>query len=227
MTENQILKMRLLKELALSDEPKSVDFCREAYKFLTEGDDAKSRTRNVSDAPWPKDGIYIIFKDGQYKPFEKDADFNRDDVKYIGIVYDGHSFAIALKDLGEFKLVRDGVKCPSDHPLYRDAECEALIDWECIERTKHIQELGTDIPLADGEYIPSLPMLVVMRAWAKDINEALEFVGGEPFDMDSYYWSVTEYYSSNAWLVNFSSGIVNYYYKYNSNVVRPVAAFNL
>ncbi len=176
----------------------------------------------------PEDGIYIIFRNGQYKPFEKDAAFNKDDVKYIGVVYDGHSFAIALKDLGEFQLVKDGVKCPSYHPLYHDTECEALIDWDCTERTKHIQELGTDIELPDGEYIPSLPMLVVMRAWAKKINEILEFVGGEPFDMDSYYWSCTEGSSRVAWNVNFSSGLVSYYSKYGTTyVVRPVAAFNL
>ena len=175
----------------------------------------------------PKGGIYIIFRDGQYKLFEKDAAINKDDVKYIGVIYDGHSFAIALKDLGEFQLVKDGVKCPSNHPLYRDAECEALIDWECIEHTKHIQELGTDIELPDGEYIPSLPMLVVMRAWAEKINEALEFVGGELFDMGSSYWSCTEYGSTGAWYVSFHSGYVLTTGKYYSYVVRPVAAFNL
>lgn len=41
---------------------------------------------------------------------------------------------------------------------------------------------------------------------------------------DSNYWSVTEYNSNNAWNVNFNSGNVNNNNKYNSNVVRPVAA---
>lgn len=38
MTKNQELKMQLLKEFGIYDEPKSIDFCREAYKFLVEGD---------------------------------------------------------------------------------------------------------------------------------------------------------------------------------------------
>ena len=41
---------------------------------------------------------------------------------------------------------------------------------------------------------------------------------------DSNYWSVTENNSNNAWNVNFNTGNVNNNNKYNSNVVRPVAA---
>ena len=36
MNQIQEMKMRLLKEFAISDDKKTVDFCREAYKFLTE-----------------------------------------------------------------------------------------------------------------------------------------------------------------------------------------------
>ncbi len=38
MDKAQVLKMQLLKEFGIIDEKKSVDFCREAYKFLTEGE---------------------------------------------------------------------------------------------------------------------------------------------------------------------------------------------
>ena len=38
MNQNQDLKMQLLKQFGISDEPKTIDFCREAYKFLVEGD---------------------------------------------------------------------------------------------------------------------------------------------------------------------------------------------
>ena len=41
MNQNQELKMQLMKEFGISDEPKTVDFCREAYKFLIEGDSLK------------------------------------------------------------------------------------------------------------------------------------------------------------------------------------------
>ncbi len=32
------LKMWLLEKYGISDEPKTIDFCREAYKFIMEGD---------------------------------------------------------------------------------------------------------------------------------------------------------------------------------------------
>jgi hypothetical protein len=38
MNQNQELKLQLLKQFGISDELKTVDFCREAYKFLIEGD---------------------------------------------------------------------------------------------------------------------------------------------------------------------------------------------
>ena len=38
MTEIQKMKMELLDKFGIVDDPKSVDFCREAYKFLAEGD---------------------------------------------------------------------------------------------------------------------------------------------------------------------------------------------
>ena len=38
MNTNQELKMQLLKEFGIYDEIKSIEFCREAYKFLIEGD---------------------------------------------------------------------------------------------------------------------------------------------------------------------------------------------
>ena len=51
---------------------------------------------------------------------------------------------------------------------------------------------------------------------------------GSPFAIpsNSYYWSVTEYGSYYAWLVNFGSGYVYLNDKYYSSAVRPVAAFN-
>ncbi len=231
MTQNQEMKMQLLKEFAINDEPKTVDFCREAFKFLTEDENRGIPKAPISfaeprHAKSENNGIYLIYEDNSYAFYTKDSDTNN--VKYIGINHDGHAFAVALKDLGRFQLLKDDVECPEKSDFYVRRECDALNDWECIERTKHIQELGTDIPLKDGEYIPALPMVAAMCYWAeRGLNEALEAVGGEPLDMDSGYWSVTEYYSYNAWGVYFNNGIVYGNYKYNSYVVRPVAAFNL
>lgn len=50
---------------------------------------------------------------------------------------------------------------------------------------------------------------------------------GTPFTIpsNSNYWSVTECYSTGAWLVYFNEGYVGISNKFNSNGVRPVAAF--
>jgi hypothetical protein len=178
---------------------------------------------NATKSP---NGVYIVYEDGHYEPFN--GENSKENVKYVGIVHDGHAFCVALKDLGEFPLVKDIRKCPDESDLYVRRECDALNDWEYVERTKHIQEVGTDIPLEEGEYLPSLPMLVAMCYWAeRGLNAALEYVGGEPLRMDEYYWSATEYGSTYAWGVYFGSGSVGYYTKCSGCVARAVAAFNL
>ena len=225
MTENQKMRLELYREFK--------EEAQKAYDFIMGGE--KREVSNpapvaVASGNTVPNGLYLVYEDGGYKPYTGDNDkSDAKGVKYIGIVHDGHSFCVALKDLGKYALVQDTDKCPSEHPSYRRRECDALLDWECVERMKHIQEIGTDIPLADGECIPALPMVVLMCHYAdKGLNEALKFVGGEPFDMEEYYWSVAEGYSSLAWYVYFSNGNVYYYStKYYGYVVRPVAAFNI
>lgn len=51
MNQNQELKMQLLKEFGITDDKKSVDFCREAYKFLTEGEDVKKLNQSCDIIP--------------------------------------------------------------------------------------------------------------------------------------------------------------------------------
>ena len=233
MTQNQEIKMQLLHEFGISDEPKTIGFCREAYKFLTE-DESQGIPKAPINFVEPKrgqcenDGVYLVYEDNSYAFFTKEADTKK--VKYIGIIHYGHPFCVALKDAGRFSLIKKGVECEEESEFYVESETEALHDWECVERTKRIQELGTDIPLNEGEYIPALPMVVAMRYWKnRGLDEALIAVGGEPLQNDSSYWSVTEYSAYGAWYVNFGSGYVYYSnLKYNTyNVVRPVAAFNL
>ncbi len=222
MNENQKLRLELYREFK--------DDAQKAYDFIMGGE--KHQVTNPAPVTGKGDvsnGLYLVYEDGSYIRYTGEHDESAaEGVKYIGIVHDGHSFCVALKDLGKYALVQDTDKCPSEHPLYRRRECDALLDWDCVERTKHIQEIGTDIPLADGEYIPALPMLVLMCHYAdKGLNEALKFVGGESFDMEEYYWSVTEYGSSYAWTLNFNNGVVYNGSKSYSYVVRPVAAFNI
>ncbi len=214
MTNEQKLRLDIFKET------KDLEMAKKVLEFVN--GTAGRQLQEKQDCL--KEGVYVIYDDGSFEPFT--GINSKSNVKSIGISYDGHAFAIVLKDLGRYQLVRDIDNCPEEHPLYCETECEALVDWEFIERTRHIQEVGTDIPLAEGEYMPSLPMLVLMRAWVKKINEALEYVGGEPFDMDECYWSCTEYNRYIARTVYFYNGITYNGYKYYSYVVRPVTVFN-
>lgn len=228
MTQNQELKMTLLDKFGVIDDPKTVSFCREAYKFLTEDESKDAPQAPVSFLQkYCKDGIYLVYEDGAYTKYAPNL-VNKG-VKYIGIIHYGRPFCVALKDAGRFPLIKKGVECEEESEFYVESETEAIHDWECVERTKRIQELGTDIPLNEGEYIPALPMVVAMRYWKnRGLDEALIAVGGEPLQNDSNYWSVTEYSAGYAWGVHFGSGLVGFYTKsYTSIVVRPVAAFNL
>ncbi len=74
-------------------------------------------------------------------------------------------------------------------------------------------------------YSPCLLELGTICAYKEEINVLLELVGGDPLLFDEYYWASTEYSSYNAWNVYFGSGYFNGYTKFNSYVVRAVAAF--
>lgn len=173
-----------------------------------------------------EDGVYLIYKDDTFCKFSPDA--YKDGLNRVGLVHAGHAFCVDLHEKGRFQLLRDNVRCERESPFYVESECEALNAWGCVEQTKRIQALGTDIPLAEGEYLPALPMLVAMRYWAeRGLNDALEFAGGEPLSMGSGHWSATEYYSGIAWYVSFGSGNVYTGYKYGGYVARAVTAFPL
>ena len=217
MNKNQEMKLELLKEFSHVENP--IGFCREAYKFLTE-DEVKA----IPVCPSSKDGIYLIYEDGLCCRYEEAS--KKTDVVNIGIVQDGHSFAIALKDLGKFPLLENVDKCPEEHPLYKPRLCDAMLDWDCVSNTEHLKECGMNIPLKEDEYVPSLAMVLSMCHNVEILNKILEEVGGEPFDLEEEYWSSTEYYRSIARLVYFYNGITGINSKYNGYVVRAVTAFN-
>ena len=58
----------------------------------------------------------------------------------------------------------------------------------------------------------------------KDAINAIALEAGHPDFLYGWIWSSTEYGQNYAWNVNFNNGNVTNYNKYNSFVVRPVAA---
>lgn len=200
---------------------KCFDFINANYpvKFHCLGSKVKNKVVKFNP-----NGVYILYEDGHNEKF--DGCNTTNGVRAIGISHDGHCFGISLKDAGEYKLARDFAKCPSESSAYIDSECKALMDWDYKLKTKLIKDVGTDIPLKKDEYIPTLPMLVLMGAYKYEINKALKYVGGDEIK-DERYWSSTEYSANNAWDVIMSNGNVYNNYKYRMYHVRPVSAFSL
>lgn len=203
---------------AANEVEKALEIIRAAKNTVVEQGVSEVRTEEVKR----EDGIYLVYDDGTYMPFSGNEP--KDNVRGIGIVYDGHAFQVALEDLGEWPLVRDYKKCPEESPFYK-TECEGLHDWDFESATEHIKEIGTDIPLPDGWYIPTLAVLEVMCFWKDAINKALVYAGGKEMP-DEGHWSSTEGYRGFARYVGFGNGGANSgSFEYFSVVVRPVTAF--
>lgn len=210
ITENQKIRLDLLNRFS------SVCEAKKAYEFVMGDEEA---------AVEAKDGVYIIYDNGSYAPFT--GGNPKENIKSVGVVFQGHSFAVALTDLPkQYALVRDTEKCERESPLYK-GEIDSIFDWDAEEHTKHIVEAGTDIPLKDGEFIPTAAMLVAMYRMREQLNKALEYAGGEPMKTDDYYWSSSEGSAGISWILNFSYGSSYGDSKYGSSYVRPCMIFEL
>lgn len=197
MTETQEIKMQLLDKFGISDEPKSVEFCREAYKFLAEGETKPAPANTVADSL--ADGFYLIYENGEvapYNPIYGDAnEFNDSPVKYIGIKWGSRTLKVALHDMADGKDItltatEDKTK---GYKRYIETCIDAVADWNGKDNTEHLKDIGLnkEIKLADGEYIPALGELYFIYLNRKALNEILEKVGGEPI-ADEWYWTSTE-----------------------------------
>ena len=124
-------------------------------------------------------------------------------------------------------------------------ESVAMQTFSRLDLTKRIVEAQTDI---DGMtaakrcwnyqkgglqwYLPCLMELGVLCAYRDEINKAMKEIGcpdecllpTEDSD-ETWVWSSSEGSQYNSWYVYFSGGYFNYYSKYNSFMVRAVAAF--
>lgn len=240
------LKLHLLDKYGISEEPKTIDFCREAYKFIIDDDCIKYMGVNtngnhvIESVPHtadgavmevqPKDGVYLIYEqreNGQLKRWcELFAGNNNKDC----------AVAVAFK-FGQVSLILYGqniedckMTCKDKEPIsvitsYADAACDFL-------GRKHTQDLVSrglscvyKLPESKDWYIPAIGELYVMYLMKNKINEALEYIGAELIK-DTWYWSSTEYSATLAWTLFFSNGHFTNYNKTNEYSVRPVSEFN-
>lgn len=222
MTENQKIKMELLKQFAINGEPKTIEVCRQMYKFMVE--DEGQAPASKPDTKQLKDGVYIIRENGFAVKFIGDKTV-AGKAAYIGIVQGSHSVAIALQDVSENEITLTSKKDDGKGHCI-DSYMNAVQDWRGKQNTGHLQAVGLNpaIQLRDGEYIPTLAELYLICLNRKTINAAMRFVGGQ--ELAGWYWSSTEYSATNAWYLYLDLGGAYDYHKATSTSrVRPVSAF--
>ena len=208
MTEEQKDRLSIYREFGGN--------AQKAYNFVF------GTTQCSNDSHSIKDGVYIIYKDGSYELFN--GENKKDDVSKIGLVMGEKKIAIGLKDKGGYSLTNDNDD--EECGKYYDNSIDAISDWDGEKNTEHIKSIGTDIPLDDGEFIPSVCQIGFINLFLKSVNEALKYVGGEK--LEGYYWTSTEYSAEDAWILSLSDGYLGWDTKASTRGhVRAVSAFPL
>ena len=145
---NKEIKYAILKGVGFD-----LQKAKECYDFINEEpvavDEAKRR-----------DGIYLIYHNGEVKPYTNGR--SNENVRYIGVVHNGHSFALALNDITDVALLPGG-KTSGKRKRF-DRECDAIYDFDSDKNTN---ALSVDNPalrdvLNEGEAIPALGVLNII-----------------------------------------------------------------
>lgn len=223
MTQEQELKLQILKEVCSMREYSLADI---ALFMQTPLDGNIIKDNPALNGHWDYtqfDGVYICYADGSKELWN--GSNSKENVSHIGIKLGNFKFGLQLYDKGTYQLLRDDVRCPATADHYTRGKRNAFEDFDAEAATARIVALGTDIPLAAGELIPTLGQWGLMMIFASAIQEALAYVGGEPLTDEDWYWSATEYSQSYAWYVGFNDGHTTYNGKCYSTRVRAVVAF--
>ena len=207
MTEEQKDRLSIYREFG--------DNAQKAYNFVF------GTAQCVNDSHSVKDGVYIIYNDGGYEPFN--GKNRKDNISKIGLVLGEKKICIGLKDKGDYHLTNNENDGASGK--YYDNSIDAFSDWDGEVNTEHIKSTGTGIPLDDGEFIPSAGQIGFINLFLKSVNETLRYVGGK--ELEGYYWTSTELSSTLAWRLYLSDGALAWNSsKVGSNYhVRAVSAF--
>ena len=215
LTSDQKLRLCLYNEYG----EKAAD----AYKFVTEN---VAVQKPVEKQIISSDGVYYIYTDGEFELFAYQQNNKpRKDVARIGIVMGQRSLAVNLNDVGSCHLVNS--EDETEYDGYIENFDDAVADWNGQKNTEHIKEIGTDIELADGEWIPSVAELYLIYLNKRSVNAAIELSGGSRIK-DGWYWSSTERSATRAWYLNLHDGHLSRWFGkvQGSCYVRAVAAFH-
>lgn len=217
LAENQKLRCALLTKCDFN-----VAKADEAYKFIMGGE-------NPAPAPQAEaypDGIYIV--DGKGKAVL----YTGPETKWqhcagIGIKQGSKSLLVGLTDAADTANQNCELTTKPGGSRFFKSHTDAVADWDGKAGTDDLREiLNPSIKMDEKQYIPSLGQLYFILCHLKAVNEALAFVGGQPIEVDAWYWSSTSYSANYAWYLYLNHGYANGYTKAPGQYrVRPVSAF--
>ena len=213
MTEKECLRYDLLKATRYN-----VDEARACYNFIKENETPVAEPTTATKP----NGIYVIYADGHAEPFT--GSNRKEGVQYIGVAFEGKSFAVALQDIENVVLLPEDEEAGDRERMRR--ECDAIYDYNSFGNTAALCDDNPNLRSILGENmaIPALGILNIMAHFKQELNKALAYVGGAELT-DNWYWSSTEFSQNLAWYVSFSNGGTYNYTKYGAFAVRAVAAF--
>ena len=220
LTEKQTLRYDLLKATRYE-----VAAAKACYEFIT-GSDSQTPAASVADVI--PDGVYLVMADDKntavlYRPGIQLMAEEISRCIGIGVKQGDRSLTVSLRDAAngdtELTTQKGGSRFITN---YHDA----VADWGGEAGTADLREiLHPNIKLDEKEYIPSLGQLYFILAHFREINEALNAVGGDPLQ-DLWYWTSTEYSATGAWNLYLGDGYAGGDAKAaGQDRVRAVSAF--
>lgn len=178
--------------------------------------------------PIIEDGVYLV-EDG-FMPVRFNGAKSVPSPKLCNVMvsYHGHKWIVAKEDLkGDGLPLFSDDSHPEDTSSFYKCEIEALNDFDMKSCTEHLRKAGIAFELDADLYIPTAGQLAAMFLFRKELNKALEMVGGTPM-RESVYWSSSERNAWISWVVYFDSGgVINWLSKFDDTYVRPCTAFEL
>ncbi len=225
MTKTQELKMQLLKEFCIYDEPKSIDFCREAYKFLVEGDIYKligleENTgmpvfeREVSDNSPKAEAIDLGLPSGT---LWADRNVGAKSIEDVGLYFswgntDGHVFGTDYDFCEDYENT-PGSKLEGDIDLEHDAARVNMGEPWQMPTSEQFQELYDNCNVEFCSVNGYRGMKFTSKINGNSIFFACSGLGnGSSWGSRGsfgYYWSASFYSARSARSLYFGSGGVN------------------
>lgn len=221
-TEVQKIRLSIIEKLGFD-----VEKAKKVYNFIV-GEKPMNEPHETTSKPVP-DGVYYVLDGGGIAYLDR-MEYVKDDIIGVAVKMGEKIATITLHDAAEgeeIPLVTD-TSCGTES-LYHPDFFDAITDWDGEANTKDYGEfLNPDINLKEGEYIPSLAQLHLILLHIKEVNKALEAVGGTPMKKN-WYWSSTEHSAHHLWYVYFGSGVSGgrNYGKCNAYVVRPAVTLSV